>query len=119
MANTSILNTVKKAIGISPDDDSFDDQLIMYINSSFAVIHQLGVGPKKNYVIEDANNKWDEYMESSYARNIVQNLLVKEVQKKFDPPTSSSVTTALNEEINELIYRLNMEAEVDSDTDID
>lgn len=119
MANTSILNTVKKAIGIFPDDDSFDDQLIMYINSSFSVIHQLGVGPKKNYVIEDANNKWDEYMEPSYARNLVQNLLVKEVQKKFDPPTSSAVSTALDEEINELIYRLNMEAEVDSNAEID
>lgn len=119
MANESILNTVKKAIGIFPSDDSFDDQLIMYINSSFAVIHQLGVGPKKNYVIEDVNNKWDEYMEPSYARNLVQNLLAKEVQKKFDPPTSSAVSTALDEEINELVYRLNMEAEVDSDAEID
>lgn len=118
MAQPGILNTVKLAIGLAPDDDSFDDQLLMYINSTFATIHQLGAGPDKDFLVEDANTKWDDYMEPSYARNFVKDLVCKEVQKKFDPPTSSAMSQALDEEIAELTYRLNREVELGSDSEI-
>ena len=42
----SILNSVKKMIGISSDYKVFDQDLIVHINSVFMILHQLGIGPK-------------------------------------------------------------------------
>lgn len=45
----SILNSVKKMIGISSDYKVFDQDLIVHINSVFMILHQLGIGPKKRF----------------------------------------------------------------------
>ena len=40
----SILNTVKKAVGLMPEYDAFNDTLIMHINSVFMILSQVGIG---------------------------------------------------------------------------
>ena len=42
MASTNIiLEDVKKQVGLIPEYDAFDDQLLMDINAAFATLHQL------------------------------------------------------------------------------
>jgi len=46
--NESILSSMKKLLGIVPEYEAFDDQILLYINTAFSTLHQLGVGQKKD-----------------------------------------------------------------------
>ena len=39
----SILDTIKKLLGIQPEYTSFDEDIIVGINSAFAALNQIGV----------------------------------------------------------------------------
>ena len=41
----SILLSTKKVLNVSPDDPSFDMDILTFINSAFSTLHDLGVGP--------------------------------------------------------------------------
>ena len=41
----SILTSIKKLLGIAEDYEHFDQDIIMHINTVFAILPQLGVGP--------------------------------------------------------------------------
>lgn len=46
----SILNTIKKQLGITEDYTVFDSDLIVHINSVFLTLSQLGVGPDEGFL---------------------------------------------------------------------
>lgn len=46
----SILQSIKKLLGISKEDTSFDTDIIIDINSEFMTLNQLGIGPKDGFV---------------------------------------------------------------------
>lgn len=107
----SILNSVKKALGIEAEYDHFDPELIMFINSAFGVCYQLGVGPTdKPFIIEDAKATWDEFIQGDQIETIKTYIFAK-VKLIFDPPTSSSVLQAYQELIKEFEWRSNVDAE--------
>ena len=47
----SILNTVKKTVGMNPEYTAYDSDIIMHINTALMRLRQLGVGPKQGYRI--------------------------------------------------------------------
>ena len=51
----SILTSIKKLLGIAEEYEHFDPDIVMYINSAFSVLTQLGVGPEEGFRIEDAS----------------------------------------------------------------
>lgn len=53
----SILNSVKKLLGIQPDDISFDVDIIVNINAAIYVLYQIGV-LKTVYTVESAENTY-------------------------------------------------------------
>ena len=55
----SILTSIKKLLGITEEDEHFDPDLIMHINSVFTILTQLGVGPSEGFRIEDESATWD------------------------------------------------------------
>lgn len=111
----SILLSVKKLVGIQPDCDSFDADIIMHINTAFLTLNQLGVGPAKGFSITDESTKWLEYMpEDNSNFEAVKTYIGAKVRLIFDPPTSSVVAEALKETVKEFEFRLNVEAETPS-----
>ena len=56
----SILTSIKKLLGIAEEYEHFDPDIVMYINSAFSVLTQLGVGPEEGFRIEDASKTWSE-----------------------------------------------------------
>ena len=42
----SILTSIKKLLGMTADYNCFDKDLIIHINTVFAILTQLGVGPE-------------------------------------------------------------------------
>ena len=53
----SILNTIKKLLGIDADDDSFDVDITIGINAAIFNLSQMGVGPNNaiHYGIRSPN----------------------------------------------------------------
>ena len=60
----SILESVKKSLGITPDYPYFDDQLILYINAALAVLVQTGVGTA-GFAITGPESKWSDFLGSA------------------------------------------------------
>lgn len=106
----SILKSIKKLLGISDDETHFDSDLIMHINSVFAILNQLGVGPSKSFSIQDDTAVWDDFIEDNPNFNDVKTYIYLKVRLLFDPPTNSSVLSAMERQISELEWRLNVSA---------
>lgn len=109
--NDSILNSVKLQLGILPEYTVFDQQLILAINTAFSILHQLGVGPKDGYAIEDESNRWDEVV-TKQSLNMVKSYVFLKVKLLFDPPATSFVLEAYNKQLAEMEWRINSEVEI-------
>lgn len=108
----SILTTTKELSGVMAIYDNFDKDLVMYINSVFLVLKQLGVGPKEGFVITGPEETWSEFLpDNKIIRESVKTYISNKVRMQFDPPTNSALLDALNRNINEFEWRLNAEAE--------
>ena len=107
---TKILDDVKLALNIAPGYTAFDDQLLLYINSSFATLHQLGVGPDEGFQIADNTAVWDE-LYTEYYLNTIRSFMVIDVGVLFDPPTNPSVLNAKLKIRDELVWRLQIAAQ--------
>lgn len=107
----SILNSTKKALGLDPDYDVFDPDLLMHINSVFGTLTQLGVGPAEGFMIEDDSTEWDAFLGNDPGLNPVKTYMVLRVRLVFDPPQNSFLVDAIHKQIQEQEWRLNMHAE--------
>lgn len=107
----SILTSIKLLLGITEEDTSFDQDLIMQINSVFSILTMLGVGPKSGYSIIDENDIWTDFIPENPRLEMVKSYIHKKVRLMFDPPQSSAHIEALNRMIAELEWRLNVAAE--------
>ena len=110
----SILNSVKKQLGIMEEYTHFDDVLIIHINSVLMILTQLGVGPEEGFIIKDATTTWTEYIPDVIKCQAVKSYVYLKVRLLFDPPSSSALIESMNRLISELEYRLNIEAEYQS-----
>lgn len=104
----SILNSVKKILGIAPDYDAFDTDVIVHINSVFSTLNQLGLGPDEGFMIEDDSAVWEDFLLNDMRLNSVKTYVYLRVRVLFDPPTTGFTLTALQEQIKELEWRLNL-----------
>lgn len=109
--NDSILTTIKKMLNIGEDDTSFDVDIIMNINSVFAILSQLGVGPTNGYRIKDNNDLWSSYISDDDDLDDVVSYIYLKVKLMFDPPLNGTVMNAHQQQISELEWRLNVGAE--------
>lgn len=114
MDSSSILDSVKKLLGIAEHDDGFDYEIKDLINAEFLSLHQLGVGPKEGFSISGPDNRWSEYTDNPRLVDAVRQFVYLRVRLVFDPPASSTVADAINNRINELEFRLNVQAEGDA-----
>ena len=102
----SILISIKKLLGIAEDYDYFDSDIIMHINSVFATLTQLGVGPEDGFSIDDESEKWEDFLPEERMLHSVMSYMFMKVKLMFDPPLSSAVIECTKEQIKELEWRL-------------
>lgn len=104
----SILSSVKKLIGISEDDKSFDLDIMMNINAASSTLFQLGV-LKTPYTI---TSKEDTYLDlipygTEDVINQIKMYFVYKTRLGFDSSTlSGTVIEVLKEMIREAEWRL-------------
>lgn len=107
----SILNTIKVMLNIEDDCNAFDIEIVAYINSALFTLSQLGIGPEEGFSITGPTELWSDYIESEKNLTAVQTFIKLKVQLLFDPPSNSFVVDAINKQIEELGWRLCLEAE--------
>lgn len=108
----SILTSVKKMLGITEDYEHFDSDIVMHINSVFMILNQLGIGPANGFSISDKFATWTDFLpEDNKNFEAVKTYMYLKVRLIFDPPLSSAVMEAMKQMINELEWRINVEAE--------
>ena len=106
----SILNAIKKLLGLEADYDAFDVDIMIHINSVFMTLNQLGVGPEKVFQITGPAETWADFCDEAKFAAVKQYVYIK-TRILFDPPTSSFVLEALNRQAEELTWRLEVQGE--------
>lgn len=107
----SILTSIKKLLGIAEEYEHFDSDLIMHINSVFSILTQLGVGPEKGFMITDKSAVWEDFIPSAVKLQMVKSYMHLRVKLLFDPPLGSAVIEAMNRQISELEWRIEIETD--------
>lgn len=104
----SILNSIKKVLGLPADHSAFDEDVLMHINSAFSRLQQLGVGPATGFMIEDDSATWDAFLGNDPILNNVKSYMYLRVRMLFDPPTNSFTLTAMEKQITEFEWLINV-----------
>ena len=111
----SILMSIKKLLNVEHDDPAFDTDIGMGINAVFMTLQQLGIGPAEGFAIHDADTKWSDFSDDKKLIESVKMYVYLKVRMIFDTPGSSVVTDQYNSRINELEWRLCLQAEHDQE----
>lgn len=107
---TSILDDVKHNLGLLPEDTAFDSDIMMHINSTFATLTQLGVGPAVGFQITSKDNTWAEFF-TDPRLNAAKSYVFLCVKMLFDPPDTGFVFSSMERQKQEMEYRLNVVAD--------
>lgn len=109
MESNSILDNIKKLLGMPMEYTVFDQDIIIHINSVFANLKQMGVESTNNpnFQIEDNSATWDDLIsgDSDILPSIKTYVYLK-VRLLFDPPSNTSLLESINNQIREIEYRL-------------
>lgn len=110
---SSILTSIKKNLGIDASYTVFDQDIITYINAAFSTLTQLGVGPAVGFMIDSADDVWDDFivLDDDREYNSIKIYIQLRVRMLFDPPQTSYLLDAMTEQINQLEWRLNVHRE--------
>ena len=107
-----ILSSIKKLLGLNDGVTVFDTDIVIHINTVFANLTQMGVGPKddegKNigFKISTGNEVWGDFTSNDILIENVKTYVYIKVKMVFDPPTSSALIDAYNAQAKELEWRL-------------
>lgn len=104
----SILDSVKKDLGIMPDYTYFDPDIIMGINSALSILTQLGVGPSSGFSIIDNTAVWSDFIPNDPHLEMVKTYVSKKTKQFFDPPSTGPIAEAHERVLKEMEWRINV-----------
>lgn len=106
---SSILLSIKKAIGASPDYTPFDVDIIMHINSQLANLYQIGLNAAKSIIVDGPDQLWTDLIPAGDSRlQFVKTYVYAKVKMIFDPPTSTAQMQALKDAASEAEFRISV-----------
>lgn len=114
---SSILNDTKKNLGIAEDYTAFDIDVMMHINGALATLNQIGIGPAEGFEIVDDTAVWTDFFGADLRLNSVKTYVYLKTRLGFDPPATSFHLAALERQIEQLEWRLNVVREATAWTD--
>lgn len=115
----SILLTIKKMLGLSEEIEDFDLDILVHINSAFAILRQLGVGPDTPFIVKDKETVWEDFLgEEEESYQDARLYIFYKTKLGFDPYSVSSVNSHAQEMITELEWRLRIKAELEENEEV-
>ena len=110
--NESILTSIKKDLGLTETQTEFDGPIIHAINTALMVLNQNGVGPEEGFTISNEIETWENFIGDSHNNLMgVKTYIYLSVKLDFDPPENGSLLAAMQTRLEELEWRLNVQAE--------
>ena len=110
-ATDSILQSVKKILGIPESTEAFDPDIMMHINTALSTLTQLGVGPAEGFMIDDETATWESLLDGDPRLNSAKTYVYLRTRMLFDPPSTSFLIEAMDRQIKELEWRINVTRE--------
>lgn len=107
----SILNSIKKMLGLDSEYAPFDIDVTIHINAALMVLHQLGVGTRTPFRITGKTEKWKDFLGTDVDFQAAQTYVYLKTKQVFDPPSIGVVSNSLEALIREYEWRLNIQAE--------
>lgn len=107
----SILDGTKKILGLDAGYTAFDHDVITHINTALMTVCQLGIGPEEGFMITDNTTTWEEFLGGYKMYNAVKSYVYLRVRVLFDPPNTSFLNTALQDQLRELEWRISIQRE--------
>lgn len=101
-----ILTEVKRMLGIQPEVDEFNIDVISHINGAFFTLNQLGIGPDEPFSI-DADTSWYDF-DTIVPHDVLRDYLYLKTKLVFDPPAASNIYEAYKDRIAELEFRMSI-----------
>ena len=102
----SVLSSTKQMLGISPEDTSFDVNVIMSINTALTILMDLGLTEVEDQIVTDDIMTWDDLLGGRTDIEYVKTYIYQKVKMIFDPPTSTAAIDAMQRSISELEWRI-------------
>lgn len=104
----SILTSTKKRLGITEDNEQFDEDIVMDINTVLGILTQMGVGSQTGFNISDKNSKWGEFLgEDELLLQMVKTYVFLRVKLLFDSVSmSSTLIESYKNQYTELEWRI-------------
>ena len=100
----TILQDIKKLLG-PENDDVFDSEILIHINSAVATLSQIGACIEDAEVTADTN--WSDIFESKAAANKSKLYIYYKTRLGFDPPQSSYAIESIKTLADEELWRIN------------
>lgn len=109
----SILETIKKLLGIEEDYTQFDPDIILNINSALMSLNQIGIGPVDGYgmFITGNDDTWTDLLGDRKDLESVKIYIYLKTRLVFDPPQSGFLLDAITKQLTEIEWRLNVQVE--------
>lgn len=113
----SILTSVKQLLtGLTENDDTFDDDIIIHINSTLSILNELGIG-QPGFRIEGKSETWEDFLGDLTHVDMVKSYVVLKVRLMFDPPSTATMVETYERRIQELEWRINVAVDPSKDNE--
>lgn len=112
MVDDSILDSVKVLLGIDVTITEFDTELILFINSSISTLYQLGFEGADGFSITDNTAVWADFIGTDTNVDSVKTYVFLNVKLAFDTPQNSFLVKAIETQIEQLTWRLNVAVDI-------
>lgn len=114
-SDESILLSIKKLLGVAPEYDAFDADILTAINLAIDTLIQIGINKPEGFMVEDQLITWDEYLEGQlYILPLAKSFIYLKSRIMFDPPASSILLECLNKQLDELAFRIQVAIDTQS-----
>ena len=104
----SVFSSVKKVVGLLGDDGSFDEDILLHINSVVSTLRQLGLSIPSDFYVRDDVQTWRDLLGEFRDLDLVKSYMTMKVRLMFDPPSSSFGLKSMEEMVKEYEWRINV-----------
>lgn len=104
----SILQSIKKVLGLPSEYTAFDLDIVMHINSVFSTLYQLGLGVEDQFSITDGNDTWATMFTGYKGVATIKSYIGMRVKQIFDPFQTGFATDSYDKQIKEMEWRINV-----------
>ena len=88
-----ILASMKLMLGMEPEYNAFDTDLIIHINTILGKLTQIAVGPEEGFQLDLLNpnsSKWEDFLGTDdKLLNMAKSYMYMQLRIIFDPPQNS------------------------------